>query len=156
MTMRKAINAPENFTPRHFMCKAYEDRIPNYAHFASPMVHPKTGETITSYKRLMNDPNTAEIWQTALGKDFGGMAQGDNKTGKAGTNSVFVMTHGEIDIAMTAGHKWTYMRVVVDYRPQKEDPNRIQIAVGGNLIMYKGDTSTRTADLTTSKGHIKF
>jgi hypothetical protein len=99
----------------------------------------------------MNDPETAEVWQTAFGKDFGGMAQGDNKTGQKGTNSVFVMTHKEIDIAKNAGHKWTYARVVVDYRPQKEDPNRIRIAVGGNLITYKGNTSTRTADLTTSK-----
>jgi hypothetical protein len=41
--------------------------------------------------------------------------------------------------------------VVVDYRPQKEDANRIRIAVGGNLITYKGDTSTRTANLTTPK-----
>jgi len=49
----------------------------------------------------MNDP-------TALGKDFGGMAQGDDKTGQKGTNSVFVMTHKEIDIAKNAGHKWTY------------------------------------------------
>ena len=79
------------------------------------------------------------------------MAQGDDKTGQAGTNSVFVMTHGEIDIAMKAGHKWTYARVVVDYPPQKEDPNRIQIAIGGNLITYKSDTSTRIADLTMSK-----
>jgi len=50
-----------------------------------------------------------------------------------------------------AGHKWTYAQVVVDHRPQKEDPNRIRITVGGNLITYKGSTSTRTADLTTSK-----
>jgi hypothetical protein len=41
----------------------------------------------------MNDPETAKIWQTAFVKDFGGMAQGDNKTGQKGTNSVFVMTH---------------------------------------------------------------
>ena len=79
------------------------------------------------------------------------MTQGDNKTGQAGTNSVFVVTHGEIEIAMKTGHKWTYARVVFDYFPQKEDTNRIRIAVGGNLITYKGDTSTRTADLTTSK-----
>jgi hypothetical protein len=77
LTMRKAIDAPKIFTPQHFRRKAYKDHIPNYAHFASPMVHPKTGETITSYKRLMNDPDTAEIWQTAFGKDFGGLAQGD-------------------------------------------------------------------------------
>ena len=114
------------------------------------MVHPNTGETITSYKWLMNDPKTAEIWQKAFGKDFGRMAQGDDKTGQAGTNSVFVMIHSEIIIAMKAGHKWTYAMVVVDYCPQKEDPNWIRIAVGGNLITYKGDTSTHTADLTTS------
>ena len=102
MTIREAINAPAVFTPRHFVRKAYEDHIPNYAHF---MVHPNTGETITSYKRLMNDPKTAEIWQTAFGKDFGRMAQGDDKTGQVGTHIVFVMTHGEIDIAMKVGHK---------------------------------------------------
>ena len=41
----------------------------------------------------MNDAETAEVWQTAFGKDFGGMAQGDDKTGQKGTNSVFVTTH---------------------------------------------------------------
>ena len=60
------------------------------------MVHPATGETISSNKKLMHDPATAEIWQTAFGKDFGSMAQGDNKTGQKGTNSIFVMTHEEI------------------------------------------------------------
>jgi hypothetical protein len=45
------------------------------------MVHPTTGEMISSYKRLMHDPVTAEIWQTAFGNDFGGMARGDDKTG---------------------------------------------------------------------------
>jgi hypothetical protein len=39
-----------------------------------------TGETITSYKKAMKDPATAEIWQTAFGKEFGGMAQGNDKT----------------------------------------------------------------------------
>ena len=71
--------------------------------------------------------------------------------GQKGTNSVFVMTHKEIDIAKNAGHKWTYARIVVNYRPQKEDPNSIRITVGGNLITYKGNTLTQTADLTTSK-----
>ena len=94
------------------------------------------GGTISSYERLMNDPETAEVWQTAFGKDFGGMAQGGDKRGQKGMNSVFVMTHKEIDIAKNAGHKWTYAQIVVNYRHQKEDPNRISIAVGGNLIIY--------------------
>ena len=45
----------------------------------------------------------------------------------------------------------TYARVVVDFRPQKDDPNRVRITVGGNLIKYPGELTTRTADLTTSK-----
>ncbi len=47
-------------------------------HFACPMVYPITGKTISSYKKLMNDPVTAETWQTVFGKDFGGMLRGNN------------------------------------------------------------------------------
>ncbi len=114
------------------------------------MVHPTTGETISSYKRLMHDPDTSEVWQTAFGKDFGGMAQGDNKTGQKGTNSIFVMTHNEIR-ALQKNQTVTYARVVVDFCPQKADPHRIRITAGGNLINYPGELSTWTADLTTSK-----
>jgi hypothetical protein len=45
----------------------------------------------------------------------------------------------------------TYARIVVDYRPQKADPNQVRITVGGNLIDYPGELTTRTADLVTSK-----
>jgi hypothetical protein len=117
MTMHEALNITLPFMPRKLVPPTYTDST-NYAHVAAPMIHPTTGEIISSYKRLMNDPATAEVWQTAFGKDFGGMAQGDCKTGQKGTNSVFVMTHKEIDIAKAAGHKWTYARVVVDHRPQ--------------------------------------
>jgi hypothetical protein len=57
------------------------------------MVHLVTGETISSHKWLMKDPTTAETWQTAFGKDLGGMAQGNHKTGQQGTHSIFAMTH---------------------------------------------------------------
>ncbi len=30
----------------------------------------------------MDDPVTAEVWQTAIDKDLGGMLQGNNKTGQ--------------------------------------------------------------------------
>jgi hypothetical protein len=61
------------------------------------------------------------------------------------------MTWDEIDAAKLLGHTWTYAWVVVNYRPRKGDPNQIRIAVGGNLITYQGDSSTRMADLTMSK-----
>jgi hypothetical protein len=50
----------------------------------------------------MHDPATAEVWQTAFGMDFGGMAQGCNKTGQKGTNAMFVMNHDEIKHALKA------------------------------------------------------
>ncbi len=108
------------------------------------------GETITSYKKLMHDPTTKDIWLTAFGKDFGGMAHGDNKTGQQGTNSVFVMTHDDIR-HIPNNCTITYARVVVDFCPQKTDPHQVRITAGGNLINYPGELTTKTADLTTSK-----
>ncbi len=91
-----------------------------------------------------------EIWQTAFGKDFGGMAQGDNKTGQKGSNSIFVMTHTEI-LLIPADQTITYARVVINFCPQKLNPHQIWITGGGNLINYPGELTMRTAGLTTSK-----
>ena len=33
----------------------------------------------------------------------------------------------------------TYARIVVDYRPQKADPNRVSITGRRNLIQYPGE-----------------
>jgi hypothetical protein len=49
-------------------------------------------ENYIKLQKLMRDPANAEIWQTMFGKDFGCMAQGDNKMGQKGTNAMFVMT----------------------------------------------------------------
>ena len=78
------------------------------------------------------------------------MAQGDEKTGTKGKNCIFVMNHDEI-ANIPKDCVVTYARVVVDFRPQKDDPNRVRITAGGNLIKYPGKLTTRTADLTTSK-----
>ena len=59
-------------TPRVLMKHA---KIPlKFEQYANPMVHPVTGRTITSYKKLVHNPAMAEVWQTAFGKDFEGMA----------------------------------------------------------------------------------
>ncbi len=62
----------------------------------------------------MRDPTMAETWQTAFGKDFGGMAQGDLKMGQKGTNSIFVMTHEEIS-PIPQNQTVTYACVVVNF-----------------------------------------
>ena len=61
------------------------------------------------------------------------------------------MNHEKIARMHAEGRVPTYARVVVEFRPQKEDPNRVRITAGGNLIKYPGELTTRTADLTTTK-----
>ncbi len=85
-------------------------------------IHPVTGESISSYKRLMNNPATVDTWMTAFGKDFGGMSQGDNKTGQPGTNAIFVMLPSDIP-NIPKDRVVMYARVVIDHCPQKADPN---------------------------------
>ncbi len=137
LTIQEDVSLDTMYTPQALMNKRAQMLPTMFEHFASPMVHPITGETISSYKKLMNNPATAEIWQTAFWKDFGGMAQGDNKMGQKGTNAVFVITHDKIKQAMAVGKFFTYMNPVVDYRPQKEDPYQIRITAGGNLVNYE-------------------
>ena len=79
------------------------------------------------------------------------MAQGDNRSGTKGKNCIFVMTHNQIVKMRAKEKKPTYARVVVDFRPQKEDPNRVRITAGGNLIKYAVELTTQTADLKTTK-----
>jgi hypothetical protein len=153
LTESERSSCQQAFTPDVLLPPVIIPEPSHLEHFCSPMVHPITGETISSYKKLMHDPATAEIWQTAFGKDFGGMTQGDDKTGQKGTNAMFVMSHKAIKRAYSNKKKFTYGNPVVDYRPQKDDPHRIRITAGGNLITYESSPSVRTADLDTAKLH---
>ena len=63
------------------------------------------------------------------------------------------MTHGEITKVVHAGKMCTYANPVVDHQPQKEDPNRIQITAGVNLIDCEHKVSVKTADINMAKLH---
>ena len=45
----------------------------------------------------------------------------------------------------------TYVRVVVNYRPEKQDPNITRITVGGDRVNYPGYCGTPTVDILTIK-----
>ena len=119
-------------------------------HFCAPVIHPTTGISIDKYTTLIRDNQLRETWVRAFGKEFGNLAQGDDLTNTPGTNSIFVLTHEQIR-AIPRDRTVTYTRIVVDYRPQKADPNRVRLTAGGNLIDYPGELTTRTAELTTAK-----
>ena len=120
-------------------------------HFAGAgVINPTTGETITKYRTLVKYPETREIWMLAFRKELGGLAQGYRKTNTKGTNTVFFMEHAAIQ-KIPKDHTVTYVRIMVNFRPQKKYPNRVRITFGGNLINYPGELTTGTAELITSK-----
>ena len=64
-----------------------------------------------------------------------------------GTGTMWFKPH----TALPPGRIATYLRIVVDHRPQKDELKRVCWTVGGNLVDYPGNVSTPTADMTTAK-----
>ena len=85
-----------------------------------------------------------------FGKKIESLVQGDNRTGEKVTDSLVLLTNQNIRDIPT-DRVVTYGRLVVDYHPQIEDPNRVRLTAGGNLITYPDNVTTCTADLATSK-----
>ncbi len=112
--------SPDIYNHNKLKCKKHGL---DFEQVAMLMVHPTTSKRISSCKKLMHKPATSKIWQTALGKYFGGMAQGDNKTGQKGSNLIFVMTHAQIPL-IPKNQTITYMRMVVDFLTPKGGPSQ--------------------------------
>ena len=109
----------------------------NIQHFCAPVIHQKTGELITSYKRLSEDPELREVWGTGFGKEWGSLAQGDTRTGAKVTDTFKILRPEQV-LLIPNDRVATYANIVVDYRPQKDDPRRVRITAGGDLIIYPG------------------
>ena len=107
----------------------------NLQQFCGGVTHPDTGVNITSYRKLLKIPLLRDVWVKVMCKELGNISQGFGDT--KGTNTVRFLTHAEI-AKIPSDCTVTYARIVVDYRPQKDDPNRVRITVGGNLIDYPG------------------
>ena len=91
-----------------------------------------------------------EICRNAFGKELRELMQGDTHTGEKKPNTIYFMTESKVG-AIPKDRSITYVRVVVDFRPQKADPCWARIMHCGNLIDYPGDVTTRTVDLTMTK-----
>ena len=100
------------------------------------------------YRHLIGNPKYREIWGQDYGNKLGRLAQVMEGRVK-GTNTIFCISKEDLPAA-----RWkdvTYGRIVVNYFPEKSDPNRVRLAVGGNRINYSGDCGTPTADMLTVK-----
>jgi hypothetical protein len=107
----------------------------NYPNTCNSVINEETGASL-QYRHLINDASTFNIWNEAAANEFGRLAQGvGNRID--GSNIIFFIPRQ----AIPKGKFFTY----------KSEVHRVRLTVGGNLIQYTGDVSTRSADLTTSK-----
>jgi hypothetical protein len=113
--------------------------------YAMAVTHPTMG-AVMNYKQLITDPLTKEAWNRSSANEFGRLAQGVGGRVK-GTNTIHFIKHDEIP----KDRKPTYPRMVCEYKPNKVEKNRTRLTLGGNLVDYPGDVSTRTAEMETSK-----
>jgi hypothetical protein len=99
-----------------------------------------------TYRELLRDPLTKHNWELSAANEFGRLAQGVGGRIK-GTDTIKFIPHAAMPNYRTA----TYPRFVCEHRPQKTEVNRTRLTLGGNLIKYPGDVSTKTAELETIK-----
>ena len=109
------------------------------------VIDPSTGRSM-EYRELISNPSTKKAWQHSSANEFGRLFQGVGGR-VTGTNTCYFIKH----TAIRNNKRPTYARFVCTIRPQKTEPNRTRLTVGGNLINFDGDKSTRTADISTAK-----
>jgi hypothetical protein len=143
--------APSNMIPqalqRHH--KQYTGPIIKIEQYCNSVVHPVTKETITHYRELIKDPLLKDLWTKAMSKELHQLAQGCHGVTK-GRNTIFFLSHADFCL-IPKDRTVNYACIVIDHCPQKEDPNHAQITVGGYLINYPFELTTRTADMVSSK-----
>jgi hypothetical protein len=96
------------------------------------------------YQKLIQDETTFSVWNKASANNFGRLAQGVGGRIE-GSNTIFFIPRQSVP----KGNIVTYGRFVVDIHPNKNETHRVSLTLGGNLVQYAGDVSTRSADLTT-------
>ena len=116
-------------------------------HWAMAIIDPDTGASM-EYRHLIKSPKHKIPWMHSLSNEFGRLAQGVGSR-VTGTNTIFFIDHHKIPTDRRKDV--TYGRICCNYRPQKAEPERTRLTVGGNLITYPGDVSTPTSDTTTAK-----
>ena len=131
-----------------------EDNSP-MKHMAAPVLDTTTGHLL-EHRQLRRHPTHKATWDASYANELGRLCQGigtsdSNPQAKRveGTDTFRVISYS--DIPQDRRTDVTYTRVVCEVRPQKEEPNRTRITIGGNRICYPGDTGTKTGSLELFK-----
>ena len=114
---------------------------------AGSVLDATTGDLL-EYRHLIRHPLYKVVWRKAHGKEIGRLAQGIPGI-VVGTDTLDFIYKSEIPA--NRFRDCTYATIVCNERPEKEDPNRLRIVVGGDRVHYPGDCGTPTADIITVK-----
>ena len=116
--------APRKLIPRRLAQRSFPLEI------LSAVLNKDTGE-LMEYRKLMQKPKYRQLYCNSYAKEIGRLAQG--MTGLVeGSNTTFLIDKQDIPV-----NRWkyvTYGRVVVDYNPDKSNPYRKGLTVGGDRV----------------------
>jgi len=121
---------------------------------ALSVLNSSTGEFL-EHRQLRRDPRYKATWDTSYANELGrlcqGIGSGTTPTSKrvAGTNTFFLINYH--DIPAHKRKEICHTMVVCEVRPEKDDPDRTRITIGGSRICYPGDVGTNTASLELFK-----
>ena len=110
---------------------------------ANAVLNPETGK-LEEYRslRLGKDKH---LWIQSFSNELGRLTQGVRDI--KGTDCITFIKKSDIP----KHKKIAYARIVCSIRPQKKEPYRTRMTIGGNLLDYAGNTKAPTADLVTMK-----
>jgi hypothetical protein len=142
--------------PNWFALLADDDNNENAEEpLATLVLDTATGQML-EYRQLHKHPQYKDIWDESYSNELRRLCQGvgtksDDPSSKRvqGTDTFRVIHYNNIPPKRCGDV--TYTRVVCEVRPQKEDPNRTRITIGGNRICYPGNTGTQTGSLELVK-----
>ena len=103
---------------------------------------------LMEYRQVMKNEKYRKLYEKSHPKELGRLAQGI--PGQAeGTDTLFFLDKSNVPLEM-----WrdvTYVKKVINYRPEKDDPYRFRITVGGDRISCPWDCGTPTVDMLAFK-----
>jgi hypothetical protein len=122
-------------------------KLEREVHHALAVLDRRTGRLL-KYRQLLNHPDYRHDWTRSSANEFGRLANGVGGRIK-GTNTIeFVTLHS---IPRERRRDITYGQFVCTVRPEKAEPNRTRLVVGGDRINYPGEVGTPTAEMLVAK-----
>jgi hypothetical protein len=100
---------------------------------------------------LLVNPKGKELWGKSYTIELGCLAQGIPGVSN-GTNTIVFIRQDNVPINQRKDI--TYGRVCINCCPERADPNRTCLTIGGNCIIYPGDWGTPTVAMVTVKIHL--